>query len=77
MSNTRDGTHGKGYIAMNYSYSVEIMPYNLRTKGLALYIFFNNLGNAFNQYVPSCSSDEAILTVRFVNPFALAALQWR
>ena len=47
--------HGQGYIAMNYSYSVEIMPYNLHTKGLALYIFFNNAGNAFNQYVPITS----------------------
>jgi hypothetical protein len=40
----------------------EIMPYNLRTKGLAIFIFMNNAGNAFNQ---------------FVNPFALRALQWR
>lgn len=35
-----------GYITMNYSYTVEIMSPSMRTKGLALYIFFNNLGNA-------------------------------
>ncbi|KAI9637786.1 general substrate transporter [Dioszegia hungarica] len=51
-----------GYITMNYSYTVEIMSPSMRTKGLALYIFFNNLGNAFNQ---------------FVNPIALAALTWK
>lgn len=35
-----------GYISLNYSYTVEIMTPSMRTKGLALYIFFNNAGNA-------------------------------
>lgn len=34
----------------------------MRTKGLAIYITFNNLGNAFNQ---------------FVNPIALDAISWK
>ncbi|KAH8879272.1 hexose transporter protein [Thozetella sp. PMI_491] len=47
---------------LNYSYVVEIMPFNLRTKGLAIYTLTQNLANAFNQ---------------FVNPIALAALTWK
>lgn len=34
---------------MNYSYVTEILPYNLRTKGLALYVSVQNVANAFNQ----------------------------
>jgi hypothetical protein len=45
-----------------YAYTTEILPYNLRTKGLAIFTATQNLGNAFNQ---------------FVNPIALAAIQWK
>ncbi|KAL0581023.1 hypothetical protein V5O48_001017 [Marasmius crinis-equi] len=45
-----------------YQYTTEIMPYSLRTKGLAIYTILNQLGNAFNQ---------------FVNPIALQSLQWK
>jgi hypothetical protein len=41
------------------SYAVEIMPSNLRTKGIASYVSDQNLANAFNQ---------------FVNPIALAGI---
>ncbi|KAL0576861.1 hypothetical protein V5O48_005126 [Marasmius crinis-equi] len=45
-----------------YHYTTEIMPYSLRTKGLAIYTILNQLGNAFNQ---------------FVNPIALNSIQWK
>ncbi|KAK1230664.1 hypothetical protein PQX77_006248 [Marasmius sp. AFHP31] len=45
-----------------YHYTAEIMPYSLRTKGLAIYTVFNQLGNAFNQ---------------FVNPIALKSIAWK
>ena len=38
------------------------MPFNLRTKGLAIYLSVQQFGNAFNQ---------------FVNPIALDALKWK
>jgi hypothetical protein len=41
---------------------VEILPFSIRTKGMALFTSFATFGNAFNQ---------------FVNPVALAAIQWR
>lgn len=56
------GFYDLAWIALNYTYVAEFMPYNLRTKGLALYITFNNLSNAFNQ---------------FVNPIALRGIAWR
>jgi len=43
------GFYDLAWIALNYTYVAEFMPYNLRTKGLAIYITFNNLSNAFNQ----------------------------
>jgi MFS family permease len=35
------GFYDLAWIALNYTYVAEFMPYNLRTKGLALYITFN------------------------------------
>jgi hypothetical protein len=32
-----------------YHYSTEILPYALRTKGLAIFTSTQNVGNAFNQ----------------------------
>lgn len=45
-----------------YSYTTEILPYNLRTKGLAIFVCVQNLALAFNTYV---------------NPIALSAIHWR
>ena len=45
-----------------YSYTTEILPYDLRTKGLAIFVCVQNLALAFNTYV---------------NPIALSAIQWR
>jgi MFS family permease len=45
-----------------YAYASEVLPYNLRAKGMALFILAQNFGNAFNQ---------------FANPVALAAITWR
>jgi len=36
------GFYDLAWIALNYTYVAEFMPYNLRTKGLALYITFNS-----------------------------------
>ncbi|WWC64939.1 uncharacterized protein I303_107553 [Kwoniella dejecticola CBS 10117] len=45
-----------------YPYSAEILPYSLRSKGLAIFTSVQNIANAFNQ---------------FVNPIALKAIAWR
>ncbi|KAF9266952.1 general substrate transporter [Marasmius fiardii PR-910] len=45
-----------------YHYTTEIMPYSLRTKGLAIYTISNQIGNGFNQ---------------FVNPIALDNIEWK
>lgn len=45
-----------------YSYTTEILPYNLRTKGLAIFVCVQNLALAFNTYV---------------NPIALSAIAWK
>lgn len=45
-----------------FSYTTEILPYNLRTKGLAIFVSLQNAALAFNNYV---------------NPIALEAIQWR
>lgn len=44
------------------SYTVEILPFHLRAKGLNVFMFVVSLAVIFNQYV---------------NPFALAALGWK
>jgi MFS family permease len=44
------------------SYTVEILPYSLRAKGLTIFNFVVSLALIFNQYV---------------NPIALAKLGWR
>ncbi len=56
------GSYDIAWTPLNYSYAVEIMPFNLRTKGMAIYVSVQNLANAFNQ---------------FVNPVALAAITWK
>jgi hypothetical protein len=56
------GSYDIAWTPLNYSYVSAIMPFNLRTKGLAIYIGFQNIGNAFNQ---------------FVNPIALSAIKWK
>ncbi|PYH92650.1 general substrate transporter, partial [Aspergillus ellipticus CBS 707.79] len=43
-------------------YTVEVLPYYLRTKGQAVYCFTQNAANAFNQWV---------------NPIALDSIEWR
>lgn len=45
-----------------YSYTTEILPYDLRTKGLAIFVCVQNLALAFNTYV---------------NPIALSHIAWR
>lgn len=45
-----------------YSYTTEILPYNMRTKGLAIFVCVQNGALAFNTYV---------------NPIALKAIAWK
>ncbi|PYH92063.1 hexose transporter protein [Aspergillus ellipticus CBS 707.79] len=47
---------------LNYSYCAEIMPFSLRTKGLAIFLCAQQLASTFNQ---------------FVNPIAMEAISWR
>lgn len=43
-------------------YTAEILPFGLRTKGLALFTSVGTMANSFNQ---------------FVNPIALQTLKWK
>lgn len=45
-----------------YSYTTEILPYDLRTKGLAIFVCVQNMALAFNTYV---------------NPIALSHIGWK
>lgn len=56
------GSYDIAWTPLNYAYCTVIMPFNLRAKGLAIYLVAQNLGNAFNQ---------------FVNPIALQAITWK
>lgn len=56
------GFYDIAFTPLPIAYTVEIMPFNLRTKGLALFTSFATLGNSFNQ---------------FVNPVALQTIGWR
>lgn len=56
------GFYDIAWTPLNYSYATEIMPFHLRTKGLAVYNTISQLGNSFNQ---------------FVNPIALQAITWK
>jgi MFS family permease len=56
------GFYDIAYTPLPIAYTVEILPYNLRTKGVALFTSSATLGNSFNQ---------------FVNPVALNAIGWK
>jgi MFS family permease len=56
------GVYNLAWVPLPYAYASEVLPYNLRAKGMALFILAQNFGNAFNQ---------------FANPVALAAITWR
>ena len=56
------GFYDIAWTPLNYAYVVEIMPFHLRTKAIAIYNFVQQMANSFNQ---------------FVNPIALKAIAWR
>ncbi|KAJ4176362.1 hypothetical protein NW755_014451 [Fusarium falciforme] len=56
------GFYDMAYTPLPISYTVEIMPFSIRSKGMALFTSTATLGNAFNQ---------------FVNPIALKSIAWR
>jgi MFS family permease len=56
------GTAGAAWPGLTVSYTVEILPYNIRAKGLTLCFCFTALSGVFNQWV---------------NPLGLEALEWR
>lgn len=56
------GTAGAAWPGLTVSYTVEILPYHIRAKGLTLCFVFTALSGVFNQYV---------------NPIGLEALQWK
>ena len=53
---------GIAWPGLTVSYTVEILPYRIRAKGLTLCFVFTSLAGVFNQYV---------------NPVALKALGWK
>ncbi|KFY50103.1 hypothetical protein V495_00347, partial [Pseudogymnoascus sp. VKM F-4514 (FW-929)] len=56
------GFYDIAWTPLPVSYTAEILPFMLRTKGLALFTSFGTMANSFNQ---------------FVNPIALQALEWK
>ncbi|KAL2129614.1 hypothetical protein VTI74DRAFT_7529 [Chaetomium olivicolor] len=56
------GFYDIAYTPLPISYTVEILPFTMRSKGMALFTSTATLGNAFNQ---------------FVNPIALDSIAWR
>ncbi|WWC89933.1 uncharacterized protein L201_004862 [Kwoniella dendrophila CBS 6074] len=56
------GFYDIAFTPLPIAYTVEILPFNIRSKGMALFTSTATLGNAFNQ---------------FVNPIALKAIAWR
>lgn len=53
---------GLAWPGLTVSYTVEILPYNIRAKGLTLCFVWTSLAGIFNQYV---------------NPIGIAALGWK
>ncbi|PLB53257.1 hexose transporter protein [Aspergillus steynii IBT 23096] len=56
------GFYDIAFTPLPVAYTVEIMPFSIRSKGMALFTSFATLGNSFNQ---------------FVNPIALDAIAWK
>ncbi|CAG9994410.1 unnamed protein product [Clonostachys byssicola] len=56
------GFYDIAWTPLPYSYSSEILPFSMRTKGMAIFVATQNIGAAFNQ---------------FVNPIALQAIAWK
>ena len=57
-----NGFYDIAWTPLSYAYSSKILTYNVRSKGLAISVSFQNISNAFNNYV---------------NPIALASITWR
>lgn len=56
------GVAGAAWPGLTVSYTVEILPFNIRAKGLTLCFCFTAMSGVFNQYV---------------NPLGLESLAWR
>lgn len=56
------GAAGLAWPGLTVSYTIEILPYNIRAKGLTLCFVFTQLAGVFNQYV---------------NPIGLQNLEWK
>lgn len=56
------GVAGAAWPGLTVSYTVEILPFNIRAKGLMLCFFWTSVAGVFNQWV---------------NPLGLEALEWR
>lgn len=54
--------YGIAYSPLITSYTLEILPFNLRAKGYTVFAFAVSASLVFNQYI---------------NPIALGALQWK
>lgn len=56
------GLYDIAWMSIPFHYCTEIMPFHLRTKGLAIFVATQTGSNAFNQ---------------FVNPIAFEAITWK
>jgi hypothetical protein len=56
------GVAGAAWPGLTVSYTVEILPFHIRAKGLTLCFVFTGLSGVYNQYV---------------NPIGLANLEWK
>lgn len=44
------GLYNLAWVPLPYSYASEILPFNLRAKGMALFVLAQNFGNCINQF---------------------------
>lgn len=51
------------WVPLPYSYASEILPFNLRAKGMALFVLAQNFGNCINQFGESFF-DSPLLRIR-------------
>ncbi|GAA5944754.1 uncharacterized protein JCM15063_002393 [Sporobolomyces koalae] len=56
------GAYDVAWTPLSFSYSTEILPYSLRSSGMGLFVWLQNITQVFNQ---------------FVNPVGLEAISWK
>ena len=74
------GVAGFAWPGLTIAYVAEILPYNIRAKGLAISGTLTACGSVFNQYgkcMTLASKFWDIALIELVNPVGLQNLQWK